>query len=81
MTEKLKPNQDQQEDRAARAKSMAEVFGQQPGVSVTFKGEAIEVHKGSKHITITANADESFTVEQGPTHIGADELLKYVRDA
>ena len=43
MTERLEPNEHQQEDRAAQAKSLAESLEGQAGVEVVLKGEALTI--------------------------------------
>ena len=81
MTERLEPNDHQQEDRAAQAKSLAESLEGQAGVDVVLKGESLTIRKSGKDIIVTANGDASFTIKDGPSHLGENELLTYVADA
>ena len=79
MAERLNPNDHQQEQRAEQAKALADRIEQQfgdNGGKVTLKGEAIEVENDDDAMVITANGDATFSIQDGPSHIGADDMLK-----
>ena len=83
MTEQLTPDEHQQEDRAQQAKGFADAVGQQKNSALTWtlKGEAIEIIKDGKELVVIANADKTFSMTDGPSHLSTDEMLKHVLSA
>jgi ribosomal protein S6E (S10) len=88
MAEKLHPNADQQEDRAEQMSNLARLIDQQlgkkpNGLTLTLKGEEIHLHDGDDKggVIIAANADNTFTIQNGPSHLSADDVLQHLKQA
>jgi hypothetical protein len=65
----------QQEGRAELARAMSEAIAREIedhrlDAQVTFKGEAFDVLRGDKKLTVTANADGTFTIDAVSQGVG-----------
>ena len=82
MTEELTPDEHQREDRAQQAKAFADVVEQQNGnLTLTLKGEAIEINKIGQELVVIANGDKTFSIKTDPSHLIMDEMLMLVLSA
>lgn len=80
MTEQLFSDDDQQENRAREARAFADAVEEQKdgALTLTLKGEAIEIIKDGKELVVVANADKTFSMTNGSSHLSTDEMLKHV---
>ncbi|MDB5519513.1 MAG: hypothetical protein JWQ17_6271 [Tardiphaga sp.] len=79
----------QQEGRAEQARGLSEAIARdiesrRLDAQVTYKGEAFDVLRGDEKVTITANADGSFTIDAVSQGIGSGnekQSAQQIRDA
>lgn len=80
---KLNPDQNQQERRATKSEFLAELVAREfagEGLDVVFKGEAIEINRNKRTlVTITSNADETFTVDDDRKRLSSAEIGSYLK--
>lgn len=80
---KLKPDQNQQERRAEKSEFLAELVAHDfadKGLDVVFKGEAVEINKDRKTLlTVTSNADETFTVDEDNKRLSSADIGAYLK--
>lgn len=78
MTEKLEPDDKQQERRAEKSKFLAELLDRElagSNAEVTFKGEAVDITKDDQRVlTITSNADDTFTIDDENKRLSSSEI-------
>jgi len=79
----------QQEGRAELARGLSEAIARdiesrRIDAQVTFKGEAFDVLRGDEKVTITANADGSFTIDAVSRGVGSakeKQSARQIREA
>lgn len=80
---KLNPDPNQQERRATKSEFLAELVAHDfadKNLDVVFKGEAVEINKDKKTLlTITSNADETFTIDDDNLRLSSTDIGAYLK--